>query len=161
MRNSTIVSKIYFGLILVHLIGNIDGLSCLMHKMTEIQNFTLTAGKDYVNKQIPVDGRKMCIAEIDFAYNDNSMRFDFGNTDLSGLTKINREVRIDTTIYLTYQSPLDLAIIRTVLHFECDSADECDRQFTIDHLDWLSKANYNRLASIFHSLIFTNNNKTG
>jgi hypothetical protein len=100
--------------------------------------------------------------DINFDYDEKYIQIKFNKTFESTIAKINREVRVDTSIAIVDgRTILNPARIRTSVEFAYDYADKCDRYFAFDHLDWLFKANYDQLTSVIRSLLLTNNNKTG
>jgi hypothetical protein len=148
-------------LILICLSGNINALSCVQYTDT-VANFTLEAAKEIINKQLLVDGYAKCAIDIRFHYDEKYIKIKFSKAFESTIAKINREVRVDTSISIADgRTILNPARIETSVEFVCDYADECDRHFVLGHLDWLFKANYDQLMSVIRSLLLTHNNKTG
>jgi hypothetical protein len=153
-------TTIFFFLI----INNSDGLLCVdsVDIIDLSKDFTLACFKKKLNSLTVSNKYDKCIVGIDFSQTTKSIEVSFTMSHTSNNLKANREVKYATWIRFPEDEMSGTTInIGTYLKFACNSTDECDRRFVLDHLKWIFEANYNELASAISPLLISKDQYTG
>ncbi len=126
-------------------------------------DFTFAAVQKAINNLAVTNKSIKCLVEIGFDYYHQDIEIGFGEAaSKSSYLNTNRKVRVSFSMVLADGKTIfNPAEIENIVGFACDYADECDRRFVFDHLEWLFNAKYDKLVSVIRSLLTADNDNTG
>jgi hypothetical protein len=158
------IKYLFLVLTLVFISTSTNALSCIhADEPIKISNdFTFAAVEKALGDLPSDDGYDECLVEIKFDYDHQDIEISFDTAFQSSYLDTNREVRLDFWMALADGKTIfKPAKIKKVVEFACDYADQCDRHFVFDHLEWLFNAKYDKLESGIRPLLTADNENTG
>jgi hypothetical protein len=122
----------------------------------------VSAVEKVTNNLTVTDTYNECFVQISINYFYQCIEISFGSTFHTNFLIKNQEVHVTFSMDLAEDEIIfDSARIINILKFACDYADECDRHFVLNHLDWLFKAKYVQLESAIRPLLTTHDDNAG
>ncbi len=132
-----------------------NALRCIdNHKEINIpKGFNFFAVQRAINNLKLIDQYDECHVIIFFHYYTEEIMMKSNKDIESNSIDTNYEVFFQTSIGISRGAQVfDKGSITNIVEFACDDADECDRYFILDRLNWLLKVNYTKLESVIRLL---------
>ncbi len=158
------MNLLFLGFIFIFIITRSSALYCIHTDNSFTFNFTKESSQDL--KQIiktltETNQYEECCVLVSVSSENKQISVKFG-TDAQSATEINLEVFVETLIELPRNNPIvNSAKTTNSIEFKCNSEDECDRRFVLDHMEWLMEVNHEKLISVIQPWFIAEDNNAG